>query len=389
MAEPRALTCQKCQAPLPTPTGPTVQCSYCKTVNTVQLPLGTAQLRAVLREELGHARPTTPPAQAAPMVPVLLGLAVMVSIGGVVGAATLLRERPSPPPGLTARPPLPPQTPIPPELPAEPEAPPAVFGVAQALKLLPDALVLLTDTQLVVIDRASRQQRWATPLRSESGRLAVAGETVMAANSSGAFFYSLRSGEKHASFLWKSGGFKVVTCATKSGQFVVKTVFDGVYRFDGSGQKTSGTDACTLNDNIDTDEPQKVGWGGPQLANLECRYFFVRNTSKVSFCEEDGTKARFIVDYEGSRIRWRGLRGEGAAGNPEYVAEHQGLILVGERHAIEAFNGESGEKAWRVSVTGNDVRAVSDGKHVIVGSDGVLVELDVATGHEVGRYTPP
>jgi LSD1 subclass zinc finger protein len=377
MAVSRTLNCHACRAPLPKSEGSTVECSYCKSINVLGQS-NTQEVRAVLRQELGRAA-TDAQTKAVPAAMIgILGVSMLLGVLGFV-VLRLNAEPPPATPAVIAGPPL-----GPPPLPVRPKPPPLpapTFGEIHALGLVDTELLVLSERKLTSIDLVSRKQRWTVTASGRDVRLVFAGATIAIASPMGAFFLSRETGERIASYLWKTPHFKVVACSTVSGEFIMKTVFDGTYRFDASGQRAVGRGECKLNDNIPTDSGQRVVWGGLELDNLECRYRFLRNDSQVSFCTEEGTRAQFVVDVKGRNVRWRSL---GGSPNPTYVAEHQGVLLVGGSRSIEAFDADSGKRRWAFSANQSTV-ATSDGVRVYTAHEGSVVELDVLTGEERGR----
>jgi PQQ-like domain len=312
---------------------------------------------------------------------VAMGLAVgLLAMDGNAPSPRLPAAKATPKPALVV-----PVVPIPPPLPPKPTG----VGTPQTLALGPGAaLYLTTDKYLIRADRDTLRTVWTAPLRlGAEGSIVASSSRVAFAAPQGVAFLDSATGEPISTFLFRTGGFKVAACLAGTQQVLVRTVFDGTLRFDiESGTRAAGQTSCTHQDALHCDAPQRCGWDSAEPPGLNCRYFLKVGPSTVTFCEEEGTKAKLVVKRFNGKTQWKTVRGTGAATNPGYASVVDGLLIVSENHFLEAFDAASGERRWSARHTGGDGAVVSDGHQLYVGQDDTLIRLDAKTGAETGRF---
>jgi PQQ-like domain len=389
-----ALLCGQCRAPLPAGTG-AVTCGFCGATTTVDPPLGTSQVRAVVRQELDRrARPAPPPAtqpeRAAAIVPVIiLGVSLAVGLGGAVVAVLTARPTRDHPrvtqPSVVTPPTLVPPRPSPPlPAPATGVGEPLLFALGSG-----PSVYFVASGDLVKADRTTQAPVWRTRLEIDPGEgnlVAVPGRVVVAAPA-GAWFFDDTTGAPVGHFLWREQGFKVTGCATPSGQVLVKTVFDGTVRFDPQrGTRATGGQWCQGQEDIHCDGAQRCGFQHVERGDMTCRYFLAAGPRRYTFCELEGTKERDLVAFTGSRIAWQAPRAAGASTNPEYLSISGDLIIAGDGHTLEAFDVATGSRRWGRTIAGSARAVTGDGNLLFVGAPGTVVALDARTGDEVLRF---
>jgi outer membrane protein assembly factor BamB len=395
---PEALHCSGCQGPLPAQTG-LVVCDFCGVTNRVEPPpMGTTQVRAVVRRVLAEERqasPTPRPSQrqytvSTPGVLPALLFSGMVIAAVIAGALLYAERRPPPRSPRSSSPPSPP----PPTAP-RPVAPPAPrgLGVPDTLALGPDAsLYLVSGSTLVKADRKTHWPLWKAPVQVGFGRGSVGSLVTQAghvafAGPAGIFFFDAATGAPTGQYLFAHQGFQVSACAVGSTQVLVQTVFDGWLRFDARTAKpTTGTGSCTANREMHCDEGQRCSFAHGRLADMECRYLLMREGHQVTFCEVDGTKEHLVVDHVGGKVVWKSLRAKGAATNPAYASVIEGVLVVGESGVLEGFEATTGEHLWTRKYAGEDSAIVSDGHQLTLGFEGTVIVVDPKTGQETSRY---
>jgi hypothetical protein len=399
---PQALLCSQCRAPLETTT--TSKCKFCGTLNQIQQPIGSTQIRAVVRKVLAEDARKAQPNQlhkSANPLGLYLGVGTAVIFGFAVAIAIALSHRTKavsvvkpvlvPINAAIAHPPV--EAPEPVE---EPPQKPTGIGTPDAIAFgQDDDIFIVSGQSLVKANRKSMEQVWHVALptggfgRNGGGSIVALAGRVAYADSNGINFYEAASGEKKGQYLFKSNGFKVSACGTGN-QVLAKTVFDGTLRFDiKTGTRVSGNTWCNPMDNIHCDSGQKCGWDSSEPSGLSCRYFLSRRGSKVTFCEEEGTKALVLVDRLAGKNIWKTIRGPKSSTNPEYVSVVDGVLVTSDSGQVEAFEDTTGTRIWSHPIHGNSGAILSDGHQLYFGFEGTVVVLNAKTGTEVGRFIQP
>lgn len=349
----------------------------------VHPPVGPTQLRAAVRQVLAEERAPRQ-AEGARGVGVVLvaGVAALVVLGAVLAVAL---QRPSPPP--RPHPPVVvPPVPKPPP-PPEPAPPPRqAFGVVQALAVTDGALYVASMGELVKFDRATRTQTWRAKLStSGGGDLVPMKDRVVYANSLGVAFHDDETGAEVGQYLLRSQHFKVTACAAGAGQVLVKTVFDGVLRFDvATGKKKQGTGGCALHEDLRCVAGQRCGWDSGRSGELDCRLELRTPSGKLTFCEEDGTKAHLVVQFAGGKVLWKTRRGVDDS-FADFASVLDGVLVVGNAELVEGFDPATGKTLWSHPRTGVERSMISDGHRLWFADGEAVVELSPA-GEELGRF---
>ncbi len=387
----QASLCTRCHAPLPPATG-IVTCTFCGTANVIQAPIGTTEVRAIVRKVLGEGTaPETTPNKPSSITALWVGLVAAFILGTALAVGILVTDsRQSDPTPAPQIPPSPAPARVVPVAPAPPPPPkPTGIGTPQTLALGPKtAIYLTTDKHLIRAERDTLQSVWIAPhALGAEGSIVASATRVAFVGPQGAAFFDSATGEPVATFLFRTGGFKVAACLAGTQQLLVRTVFDGTLRFDmESGTRTTGQTFCTPQDTLRCDAPQRCGWDSAEPPGLNCRYFLKVGQSTVTFCEEEGTKAKLVVKRLNGKIQWKTVRGKGAYTNPSYASVIDGTLVVSEGHHLEAFDVASGERRWSTPHTGSDGAIVSDGHQLYFGQDDTLITVDTKTGNEIGRF---
>jgi hypothetical protein len=396
----QASMCSQCRAPLPATTG-LVTCAFCGTANVVQGPVGTTQIRAVVRKVLSEGtaapmEPNTKLAWIASGVFVIVGLIVLPAVVALFSfekVSAIHRPVDIPPQNSPL---VIPRVPIA----RPPEAKPMGLGTPLEIALGDRSdLFIATSTHLIKADRKTLRSVWMVPLdvgvrgSSDNGDIVVGATRVAVAGPSGVAFFDSATGAALAKFLFKTDGFKVSACLADgvrnqvAEQLLAKTTFDGTLRFDmQTGARVSGNTSCVMHGDIHCGPKEQCGFGSTQPPGLDCRYYLQVGESRVTVCEEEGTKARLLVKRAKGLTQWKTVRGTGAATNPDFMSTIGGFIVVAENHFVEAFDAASGQHRWIHALEGDARALVSDGQQLFFGSAGTVVAVDAATGLEVARF---
>lgn len=382
-----ASRCSQCGAPLPAETG-TVTCRFCGAATVVRAPIGPTQLRAAVRQVLAEERapaPTpTPRPGRAPAMWIAGAMAAAVLLGALLVVGMLFSA------GGTARPHLRPPVPAPappapprPE-PAKPPEPRPTFGEVEALRVSDDAVYVASASTLVKFDRATRAVAWTAKLTTGGGGDLVAlKDRVVYANALGVSFHDAQTGDEVSRFFWRAQHFKVSACAAGAG-VLVKTVFDGVVRFDATGKRVQGTASCALQEDLRCAPGEHCAWDSSRHGALDCRLELRTASGKVTFCREDGTRDAFVVLLAGGAVKWKTKRASDSD-FADLAALVDGALVVSADHLVEAFDPASGAGRWSMQRTGAARALLTDGHRVWFPAAGAIVEVSGA-GEVLARY---
>jgi outer membrane protein assembly factor BamB len=369
-----------------------VTCSFCGTANVVQPPIGSTQIRAVVRQVLAEdraPRPAPKPQQGGAVMLVSLGAGALMLLGVFFA---LFLARPSVPPPVVVHvpkivvPPVPPEPPRPHVRPPEP----TVTGLGQPDALAfgdGNALFAIVGNELLKADRQTLKTVWRTKVSGGEGTIVPLAGRVVFAGPQGAFFFDAETGVATGKYLLAHDGFKVSACAAGANQVLVQTVFDGVLRFDvTTAAIAKGTASCHRMTDLHCDVGQQCGWDTSRRADLSCRYELHVKDARVTFCEVDGTKDLVLISHSGGKVRWRTPRAEGSSTNPSYASVIDGVLVTADGHVLEGFDPTTGEHQWTHAMSGNPSAVISDGQQLFVGHEGTVVVIDAKTGTDVSRF---
>lgn len=390
---PTASLCSHCRAPLPAATG-VVECPFCGAATVVEAPVGTKQIRAVVRRVLAEERaPVTPP-RVVPHASAILGRLAVVGAAlflvAVLVTVFMVRTGRATRRTVVAAPVVPPP----------PRPPPSVKPVARGPRGLgrPELLALgegaalyaVTDGHLVKADRRTHRAVWRTPTlrgygRGGDGTVVPLAGRVAHAGPMGIAFFDDETGAATGRYLFRSGGHKVSACAAGAHQVLVKTTFDGTLRFDvRTGAKVERGPWCETRPDMHCDPGQRCAWDSRALpGGLHCRHALYLQGHQVTFCEAEGTLEQLVVDVAGSKVRWKT---PGGGPNPGYASVVGDVLVVAADHLVEGFELATGQKRWSTPLAGDEGAVISDGKHLYFGQGDTVVELDAATGVVVDRF---
>ncbi len=379
--KPEALLCKQCGAPLPNQTG-TVVCSFCGTTNLVHAPLGTKQVRAVVREVLAEGQPA-PPASSQLGVIVMAVTMGLIGMGAMVVMLSTRRTHVSPPRPAVVLPPPRPTAPSPPT----PPPPPRGVGLPQSIALGEgEALYAVIGQTLVKADRSSWTTLWTTPVPGGEGTIVPFADHVVFAGPAGVFTFNAGTGAPTGKYLLRHQGFKVSACAAGKTQVLVETVFDGTLRFDAASAKpATGSAGCVPKRDLHCGATERCGFASGRLAQMDCRYVLAHPPAEITFCEVDGTKELLVVEHLGPTIRWKSPRGAHASTNPGFATVVAGLLITGDGE-LEAFDVKTGARQWTHPMSGSDAAVLSDGERLYFGDGDTIVSIDAKTGQEIGRF---
>jgi uncharacterized Zn finger protein (UPF0148 family) len=387
---PTASTCSHCRAPLPAATG-VVECPYCGAATVVEAPVGTKQIRAVVRRVLAEERAPVQSSRAvAQRSSRLWGLAIAGAVVFFVAVlVSIFMQRSQ----RAARPVALPVV-TPPRLPQlrQPVAPgPRGLGRPDLLALGDDsALYLVTDGQLVKADRRTHRPVWRARTlrgygRGGDGTVVPLAGRVAFAGPMGVAFFDDETGAATGQYLFRHGGHKVSACAAGAHQVLVKTTFDGTLRFDvRTGARVEGGPACDTHSDMHCDPGQRCAWDTRVLpGGLSCRHALYLEGHLVTFCQAEGTLEQLVVDVAGGKVRWKT---PGGSSNPGYASVVGSVLVVAADHLVEGFELATGQKRWSSALAGDEGAVVSDGRLLYFGQGDTVVELDAATGVVVDRF---
>lgn len=383
-----ASLCSQCRAPLPPATG-LVTCSFCGTSNTVQQPIGPTQIRAAVRQVLAEERApdSSPATRVRPLVVVVAGLVLMGLAGTVVALTSAV-----PPPHSKFRPTIAVPS-VPKVLPPLPtpvvEAPATNSGLGVPSSLAfggHHSLLAVVGNEVIKVDLESMRPLWRAPVTGGEGTVLEVADRAVFAGPEGAFFFDAQSGTPTGKYLFKTSGFKVTACAAGPQQVLVKTVFDGVLRFDVTqAAPAKGSTSCHFNEDLHCDVGQRCAFDHSEVGGLSCRYVLHVQGARVTFCEVDGTKEKVLVSHTGSQVHWKTPRGPGSSTNPSYASVVSGVLVTADDDLLEGFDPANGERRWSHPLTGSGRAVISDGRRLFFGHAGTVKVLDAKTGEEVTR----